>query len=274
MILSALAFTVQNGFIRWVDHIPTMELVFFRSFSSLLICLVLLKRLSISLPGNRPSWLVARGVVGVISMAIFFKAFQIMPMGTIVSMRYLSPIFAAFMAVYFLKERIYAMQWLFFLIAFGGVVMLKGFDARVSMYGLGLAFLTAFFSGMVYVILRKIGNSEHPILIVGYFMAMGVLVGGIGMMWDWQQPIGVEWVVLLTLGIFGFFGQYFMTRAFQVAEANVVAPFKYAEAVFTLAMGWAIFDEYQTIWSLLAIALIISSLVGNVWVKKHKEARN
>lgn len=267
MILSALLFTGVNFVIRSVDHIPTIQLVFFRSLGSVICGLFLLKKLKISIKGNRPPLLILRGVVGLISMFLFFKALQIMPMASAVSLRYTSPIFATLLALIILKEKVIPWQWLLFLVAFGGIVMLKGFDSRISTLGLGLTVVSALFSGCVYVIIRKIGKSEHPIVIVNYFMMVSLLVGTIGILFTWIQPTLLEWFLLLCMGIFGFGAQYYMTVALQLAETNVVAPFKFMEAVFTLMVGWIIFGEYQSIVSILAMAIIVISLIANVWVK-------
>ena len=74
---------------------------------------------------------------------------------------------------------------------------------------------------------------------------------------------------MLSLGVVGYFGQIYMTKAFQTASTNLIAPLKYIEVVFTVLLGIALFDEIYTFWSLLGIALIIIGLVLNVWYKSR-----
>ncbi len=192
-----------------------------------------------------------------------------MPIGTATSLRYISPLFAALLAILLLKEKMRPLQWVFLFIALIGVFLLKGFDSRVSTFAILLALLTAFFSSFVYVLLRKIGNTEHPVVVVNYFMCMAFIVGGILSIGNWIQPIGNEWFVLISLGLLGFGGQYFMTRAFQMAETNIIAPFKYTEVLFTLTFGWFLYGEHQTLASLAAMGLIVISLLANVWAKQN-----
>ena len=80
-------------------------------------------------------------------------------------------------------------------------------------------------------------------------MLIATLVGGILSISNWNNPVGVEWLLLLSLGVFGYFGQVYMTKAFQTAATNQVAPFKYLEVVFTLAFGLLWFDNIYSIWS-------------------------
>ena len=83
-------------------------------------------------------------------------------------------------------------------------------------------------------------------------------------------PNGYEWLLLLLLGFFGFFGQYYMTKAFQNGEASKVAPIKYSEVVFTLSFGVYWFGEVYTLTSLIGIALVIISLTLSVLFKAKK----
>lgn len=269
MVLAAFIFTLLNACLRYVDHLPTFELVFFRAVGSLICGLLILGQQRVSVWGNNKKLLILRGVVGVMAMTLFFKAFQMMPMASAVSLRYLSPFFAAAFAVLILGEKMNRLQWLFFCSAFAGVLLLKGFDHRISMLALGIVLASAFLSGLVYVIIRKIGTSEHPVVIVTYFMVIATAVGGVMCLFDWIRPQGMEWLALLTLGVFGFVAQVLMTKALQIAEANLIVPFKYSEVIFTLIAGWLIFGEDQTWIALLGMGIIVVSLLGNVWVKRR-----
>ena len=103
-------------------------------------------------------------------MTLFFITVQRMPFGASVSLKYLSPIFTAIFAVLLLKEKVEPIQWLFFATALGGVFLLKGFDTRIDFISLILGIIGAIFGGLVYVVIRKIGTTEHPLVIVNYFM--------------------------------------------------------------------------------------------------------
>ncbi len=268
MVLSALTFTILNTIIKEVNYLPTFELVFFRSIGSVFLGLAVLKGNKIPLWGNNKKLLILRAIVGMTGMTLFFQAFKMMPLASAVSLRYLSPFFAAMFAVWLLKEKVSRFQWLFFLTAFGGVVLLKGFDHRITMLGLAVILSAAVLSGLVYVIIRKIGTSEHPVVVVTYFMGIATIVSGIVCLFYWKTPKPEHWILVLLMGILGFIAQVLMTRALQLAEANLIVPFKYAEVIFTLLVGWFLFGEHQTLMALLGIGIIVISLLGNVYVKR------
>ncbi|NNC50392.1 MAG: DMT family transporter [Flaviramulus sp.] len=273
MIISTLAFACMNGIVKQLLHINAYQIVFFRSIGSLFFTFGFLLNNKIPILGNNRKLLVLRGLVGVTSMTLFFMSTKYLPIGTAVSLRYMAPIFAAIFAVFLLNEKIKLWQWFFFAMAFFGVVVLKGFDIELSTIGLILIFISAIFSGLVYIIISKIGTSDHPVVVVNYFMVISAIVGGVLSINNWVNPVGTEWILLFGLGVFGYFGQVYMTKAFQIAATNQIAPLKYLEVIFTLLLGVFIFAEVYTVWSLLGIALIILGLILNVLYKSKLDLK-
>jgi len=271
MIVSALAFTILNVFVKSLNTYSVYQIVFFRSAGSLFFTLPFLLKNKISILGNKKGLLVTRSIFGLISMTSFFMSLKYIAMGSAVSIRYIAPIFAAFFALIFLKEKIKPIQWLFFLIAFFGVLIIKGFNAEMEIEGVILALVSSLFAGLVYIIIRKIGNEDHPVVVVNYFMIISTIIGGLLSINTWVNPVGKEWLVFLSLGAFGYLAQLYMTKALQAGETNQIAPLKYLEVIFTIILGVIWFKEIYTLISLLGILLIIVGLTLNVLAKKkHK----
>jgi drug/metabolite transporter (DMT)-like permease len=114
MIISALAFTLMNLIVKYLSNVSAFQIVFFRSASSLFFTIGFLLKHKIPLLGNNKKLLILRGLTGVISMTFFFMSIKYLPIGTAVTLRYISPIFAAIFAVIVLREYIKPVQWLFF----------------------------------------------------------------------------------------------------------------------------------------------------------------
>ncbi len=268
MLLSTASFSLMNAFIKYLDHIPGFQLVFFRSVTSFVLATTYLLSHKIPVLGNQRKLLSLRAIVGLLSMSLFFFSFKYLAVGTAVSLRYIAPIFAALFAIFILKEKLKPIQFLFFFIAFTGVLVLKGFDSDMSNIGIALVVTASVFTGMVYILIRKIGKGDHPVVVVNYFMFLATVVGGILCLFTWVPPAGKDWLLLLSLGIFGYVGQVFMTKAFQLAPTNKVAPIKYTEVIFTITIGVLWFGDTYTLWSFIGILLIIGGLVANTLVKK------
>ncbi len=267
MVLSTLAFTGMNGLIKFLTDYSAYQLVFFRSIGSLVFTFSFLLSQRIAILGVQRKLLLTRAIFGTTSMLLFFMAVHYMPIGSAVALRYIAPIFAAVFAILILKEVVKPPQWLFFLLSFIGVIVLKGFDTSIPLIGLLLVLLASVFSGLVYIVIRKIGNAEHPVVIVNYFMCVATVVGGVLSIFHWKTPIGIDLFLLLSLGVFGYFGQLFMTKAFQLGETNVIAPIKYIEVVFAIVVGVGFLGETYSLWSVIGMLMIISGLLLNIWYK-------
>ncbi len=267
MLISTLAFACMNSTVKYLSDVNTYQIVFFRSLGSLFFTFGFLLKHKIPIIGKNNKLLISRALAGTSSMMLFFMSIKYLSIGTAVSLRYIAPIFSAVFAVFLLKEKIKPLQWLFFFISLVGVFVLKGFDNQLNTIGLILVLLASVLSGLVFVIINKIGKSEHPIVIVNYFMMFATVFGGVLSINNWVNPKGIEWLLLMLLGIFGYFGQVYMTKAFQTASTNIVAPIKYFEVIYTATFGVFLFGEIYTIYSLLGIALIIGGLILNIWYK-------
>ncbi len=270
MLLATLGFTVMQMFIKALVGFHVSQIVFFRSGVTALFCILWLRKQGVSLLGNRRDLLVLRAVFGIISMTLFFVTIQRMPFGASVSLKYLSPIFTAIFAALLIGEKVRPIQGLFFLIALAGVLLLKGFDTRIDTLGLVMGVVGALFAGLVYVTIRHIGTSEHPLVIINYFMLSATILAGCVMVFHWQTPTLMESLLLIGIGAFGYLGQLFMTKAFQIEAASRVAPVKYMELVFSLIIGLVWFGEGYSLLAFVGIVLICGSMILNLMQQGRK----
>ena len=84
----------------------------------------------------------------------------------------------------------------------------------------------------------------------------------------WKNPNVNQLLLLSSLGIFGYIGQLYMTKAFQTNETNLLAPLKYLEIVFTIIIGVFWFQEVYNLYTILGIILILVGLIYNLVLKK------
>ena len=269
MIFSVIAFALMNAVVKYLTAFNVYQVVFFRSIGTLVFTIPLILKYKIPILGNNKKLLFTRGFIGVISLTCFFESLNYLAVGTAVSLRYTSPIFAAIFSLIFLKEHIKPIQWLLFILAFIGVLIIKGFGIDVNTIGLLLVIISALFLGLIFVVIRKLGNKEHPLVIINYFMVMAFVFGGVMSINYWKNPTLTELLLLSSLGVFGYVGQLYMTKAFQLHETNVIAPLKYLEVIFMIIIGATWFGEVYNLWTLLGILLILLGLIYNLYLKRQ-----
>lgn len=103
-------------------------------------------------------------------------------------------------------------------------------------------------------------------------MVLALIFGGVLSINTWSNPDFLEFLLLLSLGVFGYVGQLYMTKAFQANETNAIAPLKYLEVVFTIIIGVSWFGEIYNGWTLLGVFLILLGLFYNLFVNKKSSA--
>ncbi|MDC3210370.1 MAG: DMT family transporter [Saprospiraceae bacterium] len=266
ILIATFAFAIMNATAKELSNFHPMQVVFFRAIGTFIFIFPTMLIRKIPIIGNNPKLLFLRGLVGVVSLSTFFMALQKIPLGSAISIRYLGPIFGVVMAAYFLKEKVKGIQWLSLIIAFSGVIVLKGFDPRIDSASLGLLLISALFVGMVFVMIRYLTDKEHYLTIINYFMVVTIIVS-LFFVNLWRIPIKNEWYSVVGIGILGLIGQVFMTRAFQTEDTSVLAPFKYMELVWALILGYFLFDETYSWAPFFGISLIIIGMLLNVYSK-------
>lgn len=269
MLLATICFTIMQTFVKELKAIHTFQITFFRSAITSACCFFYLFYHRLPVTGTHQKLLVLRAILGIISMTSFFLTLQLMPFGASVSLKYLSPIFAAIFSIFLLKETIKPLQWIFFGIAIIGVLFLKGFDDRIEYWALIIALTGALAGGLIYPLIRKIGNREHPMIIINYFMFLATILLGVFMIPYWKYPSSKEWILLGIVGLSGFAAQVYMTKAFQTEEVSLIAPLKYLEVVYALLIGLIWYGESYSFWSFIGIILIVLAMFFNIQFKNR-----
>jgi RarD protein len=271
MLLATFAFAVMNVFVKQLNRIPAMEIVFFRCLVSAAICFVGIGRAGVDWKGNNNALLIARGSFGTLALFTFFVTVQNIPLATAVTIAYLSPIFTTLIGVFLLGEHVRRVQWFFYAIAFAGVLVIKGFDASVPTLFLFTGIVSALGSAVAYNLVRRLKEQEHPLVVVLHFQLVGVAAGFLFTAFNWVKPAGAwEWFCLLMCGLLTQVGQTCLTKSLQSERVARVAILNYTGLIYALAFGVFIFGEHYPAQTILGIALVVVGVVLSVVYGKPK----
>lgn len=271
MLISVVGFALMNLTVKFLNRLPATELVLFRSLISLVLSFYFLRKRRVSPWGVQKKYLILRGLCGVTALSLFFYTLQKLPLGSAIILQYLSPIFTALFGIFLLKEKVSPWQWLFFALSFGGIALIKGFDQSVSPLLLILGISSAMFAGLAYNFIRKVKDTDHPLVVVLYFPLIATPVMAVISLFNWVRPVGWEWLLLLLMGLLTQIAQIYMTKAMQSAELNEIAGLKYLGIIFALSFDWLLFGvEYQAI-VLLGMALVVGGVLLNIFFKERKK---
>jgi drug/metabolite transporter (DMT)-like permease len=264
MFISAFSFSLMNVLVKQLSHIPAMEIVFFRCVVSAIACWIGLRGTNADLLGNNKLLLFLRGASGTTALFCFFITIQHVPLASGVTLSYLSPIFTTIIAIFLLSEKVKAIQWIFYAISFGGVFIIKGFDANFPTIYFITGILSAIFSGIAYNLVRSLKEKEHPLVIVLHFQIVGIIAGFIYILFDWKTPQGFDWIYLIATGILTQLGQVHLTHALQAEKVAQVSIVNYTGIIYALVFGWLVFGEIYTLQTLIGILLVIAGVILSI----------
>jgi len=274
MLLSTFVFAMMNVGVKYVSHIPAIEIILFRSVVSFIMSGTVLKFKRINLFGNNYKVLLIRGIAGATALIMFFITLQEIPLASAATLMFLSPIFTAILGIWIVNEKVNPIQWLFFLLSFGGIVIIQGFDLRISPLMALLGVGAAFFSGIAYNMIRKLKTSEHPLVIVFYFPLVTLPIAGIYSLMNWVMPSGIDWLILILIGVLTQVAQYFMTKSYQTEELSKVANLNFIGIIYALGFGYVFFEESFNFMTYIGMTLVITGVVLNVAFKAKKRAKS
>jgi drug/metabolite transporter (DMT)-like permease len=115
--------------------------------------------------------------------------------------------------------------------------------------------------------IRKLKNSEHPLVIVFYFPLVTMPVASVIMYFDWAMPVGWDWLILLWIGICTQSAQYFMTVAYQTGNLSRVSSLSYMGVLYALIFGFFLFGETFPFASYIGMGLVLIGILLNLRVK-------
>ena len=269
MFFATIFFMVVKIFVKMLPHIPPMEIVFFRCLISFLITYYLLKRKGHNILGTNRSLLMMRGIFGTIGLYCYFVILQEIPLATASTLIYFTPLFTSLVGVFLLREKMSIIQWVLLLIAFFGIILIQGFDSRVNIFylliGLGGSLCAAF----AYSIIRYLRDKEHSLVLMIYFPMIAFPIGGLISIFNWDQPNLIDLSLLILIGVFTQFAQYFMTKAFQSEKVSKVSIVSYSELVFVLLIGNIFFDEKFEFLVYLGMILVTFGVVFNILLARN-----
>tara|TARA_S200000501_G_scaffold378276_1_gene440115 strand:+ start:9530 stop:10183 length:654 start_codon:yes stop_codon:yes gene_type:complete len=205
-----------------------------------------------------------RGIFGTIGLYCYFVILQEIPLATASTLIYFTPLLTSLVGVFILKEKMSTIQWILLFVAFFGIILIQGFDSRVNIFylliGLGGSLCAAF----AYSIIRYLRDKEHSLVLMIYFPMIAFPIGGLISIFNWVQPNLIDLFLLILIGVFTQFAQYFMTKAFQSEKVSKVSIVSYSELVFVLLIGNIFFDEKFNFLVYLGMILVTFGVVFNI----------
>ncbi len=265
MLLGTLFFSAMSVFAKLAgERLPTMELVLARVVVTLVMSWWALRSLGIDPWGNDKRLLLMRGFAGFMGLSCYFYAINHLPLADATVIQFCNPMLAALIAVFALGESLRGADILATVLSMVGVVLvaqptfLFTSGAPLDPVAVVIGVLGAIFSAVAYVVIRRLGATEHHMVVVFYFpLVCGpaslplLAVEGVVL------PQGIEWLFLLGIGVAAQLGQIEITKGFKLETAGRASAVTYLQIVLAYTWGILLFGEYPNTVSIVGAILVV-----------------
>lgn len=281
MLFASLLFAVMGAFAKELStSMSSLEVVFFRNvFGVFLIGITVLKTPLVQ-TGGRPFLLFFRGLMGFLALLAFFYNIAHISLADAMTFSKTSPIFTAFFAYIFLKEKLSIYGWIALLIGFAGIVLITQPEGLLLKKTDLLGIFSGVGAALAYTSVRELRNYYDTRSIVLSFMTVGtagplvllmlepyVRIAELDFMFaEFVLPQGSQWFLIFGLGLFATLAQVYMTKAYSVTQAGIVGAASYSNIVFALIIGLFMGDALPNITTSFGILAIF--IAGLLVVKK------
>ena len=265
MLLGTVFFSVMSVFAKLAgERLPTMELVLARVIVTLIMSWWVIKRIGIDPWGNNKKLLLIRGFAGFMGLSCYFYAIAHLPLADATVIQFCNPMLAALIAVFALKEQLRMVDVLAAVCSMAGVVLvaqptfLFASGAPLDQVAVGVGIVGAIFSAIAYVVIRRLGSTEHHMVVVFYFpLVTGPASLPVLAFEGLVLPQGFEWLLLLGIGVAAQLGQIQITQGFKLETAGRASSVTYLQIVLAYTWGVLLFGEYPNAISILGALLIL-----------------
>ena len=184
-----------------------------------------------------------------------------MPLADATAIYFSKPLFTTVVAVIFISEVVSGRRWMATIVGFIGVVIMIQPGANTINPIALIAVASALAFATANVLIRVLARTEPPNRILFYYHIGGIIVFTGPAIWFWTMPVGIEWVLLISIAVLTTLGMTCFVRAFSVGEANAVGPIEYIRLIYAALFGYFLFNEIPSIWTGLGAILIVASAI-------------
>jgi drug/metabolite transporter (DMT)-like permease len=277
MIAGMAAFfmlAVMNVFAKILSETHhVIEIAFYRNLLAsmpFLFMIFVMQKRQIAKIHSKPKGVIARAVIGTVSLITTFAAFAAMPMADTTAFLFTASLMIPILGFFFLGEKVGPYRWAAVIIGFLGVLIMLSPSGNINILGVILALSAASMHAVLQTILRYLGRSEKPETITFYFVTIGTVVAAIPLPFVATMPSLSEIPLFLGVGLSGLLAQYLLSIAFGNAPAAVVTVFNYSGIIWATLFGWWIWSDWpaHTIW--IGGSIVIASNIFMVWRESRK----
>lgn len=246
---------------------PSLQILFFSSLLSFPLVAVILLQDSThgTLRPAHPGWVALRSACTVMAGVCGFYAFSNLPLAQVYAILFATPLLVTILSIPILGEHVGIHRWIAVIVGLAGVLVVLQPGGEPLALGHAAAMLGAISSATGSVIVRRLGRSERPVVLMMWPMLGNFVLTGAALTLDYQPMQLPDLALAGLIACLGLIAGFLVIAAYRTGEAAVVAPMQYSQILWATAYGWFLFGEGLDRPTAIGATIIILSGVYIVW---------
>lgn len=272
------AFAVEDSFIKHLTlTLPRWQIFLWLGGASALVFggLARLQGVNVFARRYRTRVIFWRTLADTLAASAFITALWLVPLSTVAAVFQATPLAITLGAALFMGEQVGWRRWAAILTGFLGVLIiirpgLEGFNPAA------LFVLVAVGGIAARDLLTRLVPANTSSMVVSFYGATSFVLAVPLLMLAGEPAVALSRTTGLYLAIgvfFGIIGYYMIVVAMRLGEASAIMPFRYTRLLFSIVLGYIVFDESPDALTYLGAVLIIASGLYTV-LRERKLARH
>jgi drug/metabolite transporter (DMT)-like permease len=202
-----------------------------------------------------------RGALFVANTFLIVYSLSVLPLAIVSAILFSSPIVIALLSGPLLGETVTPRRWLAALLGFAGVFVIVRPGGAAFTWLMLLPLAPAITSSLRDIVTRRLTRTESSLSILFWSNALIVPAGLATYLAGsaWQPITGSAAAWLAFNALLNLSAHFLMIHALRIADASLIAPFKYTGLIWAFLLGFIVWGYAPDIWTVLGSALIVVS---------------
>jgi drug/metabolite transporter (DMT)-like permease len=242
------------------EGLPVLQIVWARLALGAILTLPFALRITgpAGLWPARPWYHLARSALLVAATFSFFMSLKWLPIADALAIFFVQPLIVTLLSALVLRETVGPRRLMAVAVGFvGTLIIIRPGLAEVNP-GSWLALGAGAFLACYFVMTRAIAGQAHAMVTTFQTALLGgaILTAVIWTVWVWPTP--AQWLLFVVLAFIATFGHLMIVRAYDHAEASLLAPLSYTEMITSVVLGWIFFRDFPDFWTFVGVSILIS----------------
>jgi len=281
ILVGMVIFSIQDALIKFVyEDAALYELYFGRTLTAviLLTSYLIFSKQKIIWKTHYPFLATFRVICFFFGFSLFYVSITFMSLAMANALFFSSPFFISILAKLFLKEQVGIRRWTAIFVGFIGVyiVLNPNFEnfniMSLAPVGCALCYATS-------MTITKITSDKDNVYTQMIHLYIGAIIISIlffiftgkgqfntftdptfqFIFREWFTNPTYAWPIIIAMGVTATFSFYFVFSAYSIASPSTISLFEYSLIIWSIIIGYLLFNDIPSIRTFIGVILIISS---------------